>query len=147
MKMTPLTKALIGITVISIPSVEYGGTFVLRLLTGTLDSINLVGLQQTFFRAGHGHAGVLLLLSLIAQILVDQTYLRMPLKLVVLLGAPAGTLLVSGGFFFSVLNETGMPNGLISLIYIGAVVMGVALVTLAVGLFLAARKDAASAAS
>lgn len=144
MKMTPLTKALIGITVISIPSVEYGGTFVLRLITGTLDSINLVGLQQTFFRAGHGHAGVLLLLTLIAQILVDQTYLKTPVKLVVLLGAPAGTLLVSGGFFFSVLNETGMPNGLISLIYIGAVVMGIALVTLAVGLFLAARREAAA---
>jgi hypothetical protein len=126
---------MIGLTALSIPTVEYGGTFVLRLITGRLADVNLVGLQRTFFRAGHGHAGVLLLLSLIVLILVDQTRLPEGLRWFMRVGAPVATLLVSGGFFFSVMNETGMPSGLIALIYVGAIVMALVLVTLAIGLF------------
>jgi hypothetical protein len=78
---------------------------------------------------------VLLLLSLIVQLLSDSSRLAPAARWFVLLGAPVATLLVSGGFFFSVMNATGMPNGLIALIYIGAVVMAVVLIALAVGLF------------
>ncbi len=139
MKLTRQTRLIIGLTVLSIPTVEYGGTFVLRVLTGRLAGVNLVGLQATFFRAGHGHAGVLLLLSLIAQILVDQTKLTEGLRWFVRIGAPVATLLVSGGFFFSVMNPTGEPSGLIALIYIGALVMALVMVTLAIGLFRSMR--------
>jgi hypothetical protein len=135
MELKRSTKIVLGITLLSVPTVEYGGTFVLRVLTGTLANVDLVGLQSTFFRAGHGHAGVLLLLSLIVQLLSDSSRLAPAARWFVLLGAPVATLLVSGGFFFSVMNATGMPNGLIALIYIGAVVMAVVLIALAVGLF------------
>lgn len=135
MNLTRQTRLVLGITILSIPTVEYGGTFLLRLLAGRLDSVSLIGLQSSFFRAGHGHAGVLLLLSLIAQILVDETTLPEGLRWFVRLGAPVSTLLVSGGFFFSVMNDTGMPNGLIFLIYAGAIAMGLVMITLAIGLF------------
>ena len=135
MTLTRQSRLMIGLTALSIPTVEYGGTFVLRLITGRLADINLVGLQSTFFRAGHGHAGVLLLLTLVVQILIDQTRLAEGLRWFVRIGAPTATLLVSGGFFFSVMNETGMPSGLIALIYVGALLMALVLVTLAIGLF------------
>jgi hypothetical protein len=52
-----------------------------------------------FYRAGHAHAGVLMLLAWFLQIAVD--YAAMPSSLVwlVRVGAIAAALLVSGGFF------------------------------------------------
>lgn len=137
------TRIMLGITLISLPTVMYGGTFVLRVLTGTFNDLQLVGLQPAFFRAGHGHAGVLLLLTLIAQTLSDRASLSDALRWFVMVAVPTGTLLVSGGFFFSVINESGLPNGLISLIYVGAVAIAAALVVLAVGLIRRPQEAAA----
>jgi hypothetical protein len=125
---------MIGITLLTVPTVAYGGTFVLQLLTGTI-GVETVGMQRVFFRAGHGHAGVLLLLALITQTLSDSARLAPLFRWTVLVGSALVPLLVSGGFFFSVLNEAGTPSGLISLAFAGAIVLGVVMITLAVGLF------------
>jgi hypothetical protein len=50
-------------------------------------------------------------------------------------GVPLSAILISAGFFFSMLPPTAtQPNGAISLIYVGAVILAVSVLTLAVGL-------------
>jgi len=54
-----------GILLLAIVAVEYGGTFVLRAVRG---KVPLTAFQRTFSRAGHAHAGVLVILSLVVQL-------------------------------------------------------------------------------
>ena len=72
--MTP-TRILPIASILSLVTVEYGGYALLSLLTsaGGLDAF-----QEQFFRAGHAHAGVLLVLSLVYFILLDQLPRRGP---------------------------------------------------------------------
>jgi hypothetical protein len=92
-------------------------------------------LRQNFFRAGHAHAGVLVILSLVSQILADGAVLRDPLLWFVRIGVPLSAILISSGFFFSVLPPTAtQANGAIALIYAGAVILALAVITLGVGL-------------
>jgi hypothetical protein len=92
-------------------------------------------LRQNFFRAGHAHAGVIVILSLVCQILADAAVLPSPMTWFVRIGFPLSAVLISAGFFFSMLPPTAtQPNGTISLIYIGAVILAVSVLTLAVGM-------------
>jgi drug/metabolite transporter superfamily protein YnfA len=56
------------IVLVSLPTVMFGGYSLLRLrITGKLNEF-----QETYFRAGHAHAGVLLVMSLAALSFVDR---------------------------------------------------------------------------
>ena len=57
-------------------------------------------LRQNFFRAGHAHAGVIVILSLVCQILADSAFLSSPLVWLVRIGVPLAAILISAGFFF-----------------------------------------------
>ena len=59
----------------------------------------LTPLQQALFRAGHAHAGVLVILSLVLQIALDHTRLAVTFSWAARVGAPLAAILVSGGFF------------------------------------------------
>jgi len=133
--MTSEAKLMSGIILLTIPGIQYGGYFLLRVLTGGHEKLALNDLQKSMFRAGHAHAGVLVILSLICQLLVDEAALSVTLGWLVRGFIPAAALLISGGFFFSVMG-TGVtrPNGLIALIYVGVVLLAVGLITLAIGL-------------
>src|SRR5580704_11308219 len=62
---------------IAIPTVMYGGYSLIRLIgRGNV----LTPAQVGFFRAGHAHAGVLTLMSLLYYIFLDQTSLPLPIK-------------------------------------------------------------------
>jgi hypothetical protein len=127
--MTRPTEIMLGLTLILVPTIIYGGLTVLGVISGGAYGVpapqNLTPLQQTFYRAGHAHAGVLLILSLIMQILVDHARLG-SLAWPVRLAAPAGALLVSAGFF----AVAHLP-ALRAVLYTGAAL--VAATTLAVG--------------
>src|SRR6516162_11884156 len=75
MEMSNTTKMLSGIILITVPTIEYGGSFLLGMLrraeSGYVDN----GLRHDLFRAGHAHAGVMVLLSLICQLLADVAIL------------------------------------------------------------------------
>ena len=73
--MTRDAKLMAGIILISLPSIMYGGYFLLTILNGEMEALGLTDFQKAMFRAGHAHAGVLTLLSLIAQIFVDHAKL------------------------------------------------------------------------
>ena len=92
------------------------------------------------WRAGHAHAGVYLVLSLVMLRYVDDAALSPFWKWVARTGAPIAAILIPAAFFLSVLSPTAQePNGLINLAYIGAVFLAAAVLSLGVGLIRGAR--------
>jgi len=92
-------------------------------------------LRQNFFRAGHAHAGVIVILSLICQLLADSAVLPVSLLWLVRIGVPISAILISAGFFVSVGPPTTTePNQAVALIYIGALVLAIGVVVLGIGL-------------
>lgn len=92
-------------------------------------------LRQNFFRAGHAHAGVIVILSLICQVLADSAALPVPLLWFVRIGVPLAAILISAGFFFSMIPPAAtQPSSAVSLIYAGAVVLAIAVLSLGIGL-------------
>lgn len=89
---------------IAIPTVMYGGYALLGFLTRG----GLTPFQQTYFRAGHAHAGVLLLMSLLYHYYMEQTNLGPGIKLVAAVAVLVGILAQSGGFFLHLL--VGQPG-------------------------------------
>lgn len=133
--MTREAKLMSGIILITVPTIQYGGYFLLTSLMNRSSGYMENPLRQNFFRAGHAHAGVIVLLSLISQMLADSATLPIPLLWFVRIGVPLAAILISAGFFFSVLPPTTtQAGGAVSLIYIGAVVLAIAVVSLGIGL-------------
>ena len=64
------TTLLPVISLLLLVSVEYGGWSLLGFLTGRGQ---LGEFREQFFRAGHAHAGVLLVLSLVYFLYLDRT--------------------------------------------------------------------------
>jgi hypothetical protein len=91
--------------------------------------------QKSFFRAGHAHAGVLVVLSLVCAILLDATRLDGFARLVAGSGVPVAAILLPGGFFLAAIGrQRTTPNRFVVMIWAGAVVLAAALVTLGIGL-------------
>ena len=135
MTMTFEAKLMCGIILLTIPTIQYGGFFLLRVLTGGHQTLALNDLQKSMFRAGHAHAGVLVILSLVCQILTDEAALSAAVSWIVRAFIPASALLISGGFFFSAIGrDVVKPNGFIALIYIGIVLLATGLIILGIGL-------------
>jgi Ni,Fe-hydrogenase I cytochrome b subunit len=124
-----------GIILITVPTIQYGGYFLLTSLmtkgSGYMDN----PLRQNFFRAGHAHAGVIVILSLVCQMLADAAVLPTPVIWFVRIGVPLAAILISSGFFFAVLPQSAsQAGGAVSLIYLGAVILACAVVALGIGL-------------
>jgi hypothetical protein len=133
--MTREARLVSGIILITVPTIQYGGYFLLTSLMdkgrGYMDN----PLRQNFFRAGHAHAGVIVILSLVCQMLADAAVLPSPLVWFVRIGVPLSAILISAGFFFSMLPPmASQPSGAVSLIYVGAVVLALSVLSLAIGL-------------
>jgi hypothetical protein len=124
-----------GIILVTVPTIQYGGYFLLTSLmnqgSGYMDN----PLRQNFFRAGHAHAGVIVILSLICEIFADAATLPTPMVWFVRIGVPLAAILISAGFFFSVLPPTAtQASRAVALIYMGALVLAIAVVSLGIGL-------------
>lgn len=133
--MSRATKLMAGLILLAIPTIQYGGYFLLTQLMDRESGYMANALRQNFFRAGHAHAGVITLLSLIAQVLVDAANLSSPWQWFVRIGVPIAGILISAGFFFSVAAPTATaPNQAVYLIYLGAASLAVSVVTLGIGL-------------
>jgi hypothetical protein len=133
--MTREARLLSGIILITVPTIQYGGYFLLTSLMNKSSGYMENPLRQNFFRAGHAHAGVIVILSLICQMLADEAVLPTPLLWFVRIGVALSAILISAGFFFSVLPPTAtQASGAVSLIYTGAVILAVGVITLGIGL-------------
>ena len=91
-------------------------------------------LQISFFRAGHAHAGVLVILSLICQLFVEHAALEPGFAGLVRVGIPLAAILIPLGFFLSVAFTPDRPNKWIWSLYAGALTLALSVVVLGVGL-------------
>lgn len=133
--MTALTKIFCGIILIIIPTIQYGGYFLLQVLSGKHDGLGLNSFQKSMFRAGHAHAGTLVTLALVAQILVDYAGLSRGLEWFVRIIFLLSPILISGGFFGGASGKNVTePTKLIWLLYIGSIFLVIALIILGIGL-------------
>ncbi len=133
--MTPEARTIAGITLITVPTIQYGGYFLLRSLTDRNSRYMDNPLRQNFFRAGHAHAGVFVILSLVCQILADSAALPVPLLWVARLGVAAAAIFLPMGFFLSVPSPNATaPNRAILLVYLGAALLAISVLTLGFGL-------------
>ena len=129
------SRRIAGVLLVVFPSVIFGGASLLWLIvsgeSGYLDN----PVRQDLFRAGHAHAGVILILSLVALRYVDEAELREGTRWLVRLAIPSAAILLPSAFFFSVLSPTATePNAVVYLAVAGALVLATALVVLGVGL-------------
>jgi hypothetical protein len=130
-----------GILLVVLPSVMYGGLALLSALTSRVPGYADNPLRHDLWRAGHAHAGVYLVLSLVMLLYVDQAMLPTFWKWVARTGAPIAAILIPAAFFLSVASPTAtQPNSLINLAYVGAVFLAAAVISLGVGLIRSARR-------
>jgi len=133
--MTREAKMLCGIILITVPTIQYGGYFLLTSLMDKSSGYMDNPLRQNFFRAGHAHAGVFIILSLVCQLLADAALLPTPLLWGARIAVPLAAILIPAGFFFSMASPAAtQPNGAVGLIYAGAVSLAAGVLLLGVGL-------------
>lgn len=126
------SQTLAGILLLALVTVETGGLYLVRITTGREA---VTAFQERFARAGHAHAGVLLLLALVVQPYADAAGLDGLLGWVGRSGVAVAALLMPAGFFFSSMGRgRERPNGFLGLVFAGAALLAVSLGSLGVAL-------------
>ncbi len=130
-----------GILLVVLPTVMYGGLSLLSMLIGNTPGYDNNPLRHDLWCAGHAHAGVYLVLSLVMLRYADEAALSPFWKWLARTGAPIAAILIPAAFFLSVASPTAtQPNGLMNLAYVGALFLAGAVLSLGVGLIRAARR-------
>lgn len=125
------TARTIGIVLLTVPFIAFGGTFLLRVVQGGFPA---TGLQRSFYRAGHAHAGVLVILGIVIRLAVDLAGIE-GLADTLSYGVLWAAILIPAGFFLSVASRGAeRPNGLMALLWLGAAGLVVGVVAAGVGL-------------
>ncbi len=128
-----------GILLVVYPTVVFGGVSLLWHWITRRTTYYDHPLRRSMWRAGHAHAGVLLILSLVAIILVDDAELGDGWKQVVRAAVPAAALLLPIAFFLSIVRtDAERPTSVVNLAYLGAFSLTVGMLTLGIGLLRAA---------
>ncbi|MEV6875428.1 hypothetical protein [Amycolatopsis sp. NPDC051128] len=115
------------IALVSLPTVMYGG----YALMGVLRDRKLTEHQRAMFRAGHAHAGVLLILALVALQILSRTTLSGTTLWVTCFLLLFGILAQSGGFFLHLIPNRGKLGGRVT--SVGAVLLAAATLLTAYG--------------
>jgi fucose 4-O-acetylase-like acetyltransferase len=126
------TTLLPVISLLLLVSVEYGGWSLLGFLTGRGQ---LGEFREQFFRAGHAHAGVLLVLSLVYFLYLDRTGYSAGVQWIAGLLLLLGIMAQSGGFFIHLgLGQKDRSSLGTIVTRTGALLLAAALIVLAIGL-------------
>jgi hypothetical protein len=121
-----------GILLLTIVAVEYGGTYMVRIVRG---KVPVTSFQKGFSRAGHAHAGVLVVFAILCQILADAAHMSGIPATLARSGVAFAAILMPAGFFFSSMGKGRTePNGFIALLWVGAIVLAAGVVALGIGL-------------
>jgi len=132
MTLQPQSMLTIGVLLLFLVTVESGGYFLTKVVRRHVETNDL---QKSFFRAGHAHAAVLLILSIV---ILDQVRLPAPLEVVARNGVPVAAVLMPAGFFLSVLGkDPERPGRLILLLWLGVAALTAGLLAAGTGLVLA----------
>jgi hypothetical protein len=134
MQLSREARLVAGITLLTVPTIMYGGLTLLSILTkGTAGlapgRLALDDTQWALFRAGHAHAGVWVVLSLVMQVLLDVATLPTRLTWLARISAPVAAVGIAGGFFGIAFLATFRW-----LLYFGAASLAVAVLLTGIGL-------------
>ncbi len=123
-------KLFTVIALVSLPTVMFGGYSLLRLQRAR----QLTPFQETYFRAGHAHAGVLLVLTLASLTLLRGTDLSTGVRWLICLLLLFGVLAQSGGMFVhAFMGEAGRWSRGNTMTVVGGGLLAVAMLILAWG--------------
>lgn len=104
--MSPESRRSAGILLVVLPTVIFGGISILSLLISPTSGYMNNPLRQNLWRAGHAHAGVYLILSLVILRYVDEAVLSNGVKHFIRWAAPAAAIPRTGRVFpVSVVSE------------------------------------------
>jgi hypothetical protein len=143
--MSRESRRLAGILLIFVPAVAFGGASLLSMILAQAPGYLDNPVRQDLWRAGHAHAGVMLILALVLLRYVDETNLSGAWMWVARHGVPLAAILMPAGFFLSILSpDATEPNALIFLVYAGGVFLVAGVLTTGIGLI---RRPASSAAA
>jgi hypothetical protein len=119
MTIQPQSLITIGILLLALVTVESGGLFLKRVVGGSVPTNDL---QKGFFRAGHAHAAVLLVLGMVILTVIDAADIDGWWSIIARNGVPAAAILMPAGFFLSVIGtDPQKPNRFVVLLWIGVV--------------------------
>lgn len=138
LELSDPARVTAGIVLLTVVGIESGGFFLVRVFAGALGTrVPATDLQKSFFRAGHAHAGVLVVLGLVCLLLAEATALTGFLRWLAGTGVLCAAILLPAGFFFSAMGRgRTTPNRAVVLLPVGAVVLASGVVTLGLGLLL-----------
>lgn len=127
----PMTRWA-GAILLILVTVMFGGASLLRIL---VDGEILNDWQVDQFRAGHAHAGVLLILSLSYVVFLERTRWNASQRRLAMITLLVGGVSQSGGFFLHMLvGEAETFSAGIALTLFGAVLLATAVTSLGVSL-------------
>lgn len=133
--MRPESRRLAGILLVLVPAVAFGGASLLSMILGQAPGYLDNPVRQDLWRAGHAHAGVMLILALVLLRYVDETNLSGAWMWVARHGVPIAAILMPAGFFLSVLSpEATEPNALIYLVFVGGIFLAGGVLATGIGL-------------
>jgi hypothetical protein len=131
-EVSDATRVMAGVLFLTIPTIEFGGWFLLRIARGKQE---VTDKQQAFFRAGHAHAGVFVILALLSQLFVDAADISGVTELIARVGVAAAAILVPAGFFLSLVRPGATtPSRLVLLIPIGMATLAAGVITTGIAL-------------
>lgn len=133
--LTDASRTIAGLLLVVIVTIEFGGWFLTRIAAG---AVEMTPFQKSFARAGHGHAGMLVTLSLICLVLADAGGVDGTAGWVARICIPASAAVMSGGFFAASAGRGRQrPNRFIIVLYAGAALLAAGVLTLGIGLLTA----------
>lgn len=134
-ELSEAARLTAGIVLLTVVTIESGGAFMVRVVTGRQPA---TGFQTSFFRAGHAHAGVLVILGLVCLLLTEATELTGLARWVARTGVLVAAILMPAGFFLSAMGKGRQkPNRAVVLLALGGLTLAAGVVTLGVGLLTA----------
>lgn len=137
------SRTTAGVLLLSIVAIAWGGTFLLKVVRGREEA---TAFQASFFRAGHAHAGVLVTLALVSQVLADAAgpvggggdAVAAVIDWVGRHGVAFAAILMPAGFFLSAAGRgRQQPNRLVVLVWAGAFSLAAGVLCLGVRLLTA----------
>lgn len=135
LELTDVARSVAGVVMLAAITVTSGGWFLTRVSRGDVPTTDF---QQSFYRAGHAHAGVLIILGLLCLLFTEATSLSGGWEWLSRTGVLVAAILMPAGFFLSAIG-TGRtkPSPWVMLLWVGAGFLVAGLATCGIGLLLA----------
>lgn len=132
--MNAVSLITAGVILLTVVGIAYGGSFMLRVVNGSVPTNDL---QRSYFRAGHAHAGVLVILGLVVMLFIESADVDGVIA-TLSSGVLWAAILMPAGFFLSVIGrDPAKPNRLRYLIVAGGIALTIGLVSAGVALIAA----------